>query len=132
MPAEHRACPVCGAAHAIGARCPTIDARARVMDVVSPRRSGWDRARRSVSPAHRLFRRHLLKQSDLCVSCGATDRLQLDHIVALADGGDDELWNCQLLCSRCHESKTRKEAKARRERVKAASFDGLGDARPSD
>lgn len=37
-----------------------------------------------------------------CTRCGSTSDLQLDHIVPLARGGADELWNLQTLCRRCN------------------------------
>lgn len=41
-----------------------------------------------------------------CVKCGATDRLQVDHIVPLILGGDNDLNNLQTLCTDCHATKT--------------------------
>ena len=40
-----------------------------------------------------------------CVVCGGTKSLQVDHIVAVADGGSDEVDNLQTLCRECHDSK---------------------------
>ena len=40
-----------------------------------------------------------------CVVCGGTKSLQVDHIVAVADGGSDEVDNLQTLCRKCHDSK---------------------------
>ena len=43
-----------------------------------------------------------------CATCGKSENieLQVDHIVALADGGEDERANIQLLCRECHKKKT--------------------------
>ena len=34
---------------------------------------------------------------------------QIDHVVALADGGEDALHNLQALCANCHADKTQRE-----------------------
>jgi len=48
-----------------------------------------------------------------CAGCGELTRFpdgfQLDHIVALANGGEDTEGNCQVLCHPCHEAKTRRD-----------------------
>ena len=44
-----------------------------------------------------------------CARCGATERLELDHVVPLGDGGADDLANVQLLCAVCHAAKTAAE-----------------------
>lgn len=45
-----------------------------------------------------------------CIKCGSKTRLEVDHIVALRDGGDPfELSNLQTLCGSCHAKKTRIE-----------------------
>ena len=40
--------------------------------------------------------------------------LNVDHVVAIADGGSDSLDNLQILCKDCHRAKTSNEAKARK------------------
>jgi 5-methylcytosine-specific restriction endonuclease McrA len=40
-----------------------------------------------------------------CAHCGSTERLQVDHIVAVAKGGKTEMGNLQILCGRCNSSK---------------------------
>lgn len=39
---------------------------------------------------------------DQCVWCGATERLNLDHIIPVFDGGLPERWNAQTLCHPCN------------------------------
>ena len=71
--------------------------------------------------------------SDLLVTMGF-DRLpksarripklyQVDHIVALEEGGPDEVSNCQILCTPCHRKKTAhhagRRAKTARQQYKA-------------
>jgi len=40
-----------------------------------------------------------------CNSCGATTDLTVDHIVALANGGTNDLSNFQTLCRSCNSRK---------------------------
>lgn len=42
---------------------------------------------------------------DVCVWCGATDNLTLDHIVPLSKGGDNRIDNLQILCRSCNAKK---------------------------
>lgn len=37
-----------------------------------------------------------------CAICGATERLQVDHRLPLARGGDNTFANLQALCARCN------------------------------
>lgn len=42
-----------------------------------------------------------------CVKCGIAVLVgQVDHILSLEDGGDNDDRNMQLLCTPCHERKT--------------------------
>lgn len=40
-----------------------------------------------------------------CRRCGATERLQVDHIVAVVHGGSDDPSNLQTLCGPCNRAK---------------------------
>lgn len=42
-----------------------------------------------------------------CVVCHSTERVQVDHILAVAKGGDNSIENGQTLCWNCHYQKTR-------------------------
>ncbi len=42
-----------------------------------------------------------------CASCGADGPLTIDHIVALRDGGPDNITNIQPLCAVCNDRKGR-------------------------
>lgn len=48
-----------------------------------------------------------------CCQCGEKDkrRLQVDHIRPRALGGSDDFDNLQVLCTRCHQRKTKKDLK---------------------
>lgn len=39
------------------------------------------------------------------MKCGASENLQLDHVVPLSKGGDNTLRNAQVLCGPCNQSK---------------------------
>ena len=60
-----------------------------------------------------VIRKHVLTASPLCVMCKANGRVTLatevDHIVALVNGGEDNHENRQALCSECHAEKTRRD-----------------------
>jgi hypothetical protein len=46
---------------------------------------------------------NLVHQCDkTCVICGGTDRLQVPHRIALADGGTNQLSNLELRCETHH------------------------------
>ena len=55
-----------------------------------------------------------------CVACGAAEELELDHAVALMNGGSNELDNLYALCHTCHVVKTRMDRGLKRHRVKLA------------
>lgn len=62
-----------------------------------------------------------------CRACGSDERLQVDHITELADGGEpyDES-NLQTLCEDCHKSKTAIARDLRRARAAAEAEAGPG------
>lgn len=47
----------------------------------------------------------------VCVRCGATEALTLDHIIPRVYGGTNERSNFQLLCLPCHRLKSRGEVR---------------------
>ena len=57
------------------------------------------------------IRQRFLRANPLCMSCYergyAQAATQLDHIIALVNGGTDTQDNRQGLCDECHEAKTR-------------------------
>jgi 5-methylcytosine-specific restriction enzyme A len=56
------------------------------------------------------IRKRWMSHSPLCVECDKAGRTrlgtQLDHILALVNGGEDTDDNRQLLCDDCHSAKT--------------------------
>lgn len=60
-------------------------------------------------------RERLFNEQPLCVECERQGRVraatQRDHIVPLAEGGQDVPGNIQGLCSECHSAKSQEEAK---------------------
>lgn len=67
-------------------------------------------ARRIRGRALQKLRARLLADSPLCVLCRKQGRVtpatEIDHVVALTNGGGNEDENLQCLCSECHELKT--------------------------
>lgn len=45
------------------------------------------------------------RDGNKCVKCGSRKYLQIDHIIAVRNGGDDDLKNFQTLCGKCNASK---------------------------
>jgi len=82
-------------------------------DCAIPRRQpkysyDWNRphsAGRGYGYQHRQARLEYLAANPNCRRCGR-EATQVDHIVALADGGADEDHNKQPLCGSCHSRKT--------------------------
>lgn len=60
-------------------------------------------ARRSLSPQ----RKQAIKDRDngTCVLCGSRERLEVDHIIAVAIGGTNDDSNLQTLCKKCNRAK---------------------------
>jgi len=40
-----------------------------------------------------------------CARCGAAGKMQIDHVIPVAQGGPSEMWNLQLLCAPCNLAK---------------------------
>lgn len=83
-----KACVVCGK-WSDQARCPSHRAGRGA--------NGWEWTR--------LRAQALARDLGMCQKCGkrATD---VDHIIALKNGGTNDLWNLQSLCGECHDTKT--------------------------
>lgn len=81
-----------------------------------------------ITPRLNTVRRkaHRAALPQVCVQCGATDALTLDHILARSLGGTNHRSNLQILCCLCNKAKGRRECaelqrRLRKER-KAAYF----------
>ncbi len=62
------------------------------------------------------MRDRILGANPLCAMCRAALATEMDHIVALTNGGTNDQDNLQGLCAACHEVKTLKDL-GRRPRV---------------
>jgi 5-methylcytosine-specific restriction protein A len=54
----------------------------------------------------------IFEKSQMCVSCQKVltiKSFELDHILALANGGTNDMNNIQMLCKTCHQDKTKAE-----------------------
>ena len=81
-----------------------------------PKRSRWNTKRR-VSRKKLEFSaktKRLVDKRDgrTCRVCGSEENLIYDHILNIARGGDNCPENCQILCKRHHDLKTRREIQA--------------------
>lgn len=89
-----------------GSRCPLHPAPA------------WsrrpDRPKRETGRRLQAKRAALFSREPLCRSCEAAGRTRLasirDHVIPLAEGGEDVDSNTQPLCEPCHDAKTQAEA----------------------
>lgn len=56
---------------------------------------------------HVYCRRHEIFARDgyRCVHCGASDRLEVDHVISIARNGSDDIGNLQTLCKPCNSGK---------------------------
>ena len=85
--------------------------------------SDWPRRGKYRSPSPRQPRGHefsaatrkaaLARAGNRCEQCLATGRLDVDHIVAVADGGAETIDNAQVLCRTCHVAKTTRDLRER-------------------
>ena len=68
------------------------------------------------------MRKALFTRSPLCAACELVGRVTLatqrDHIIPLAEGGEDNDGNTQGLCFACHETKSIEESKRGRQRAR--------------
>ncbi|CAP00380.1 hypothetical protein; putative nuclease [Acinetobacter baumannii SDF] len=63
-------------------------------------------------PWRRLKAKIHLRDKYTCQCCGVvTMELELDHIVNIAQGGNDDESNLQSLCVPCHKAKTQAESR---------------------
>jgi hypothetical protein len=59
-------------------------------------------------------RRRVRKQlPQICVQCGTTDELTIDHKIPRVYGGTNDLSNLQMLCLTCHRTKASTEVRHR-------------------
>ncbi|MCV4343247.1 HNH endonuclease [Pseudomonas capsici] len=62
-------------------------------------------------PWRRIRDRVLLRDQYTCRGCGVvTNELEVDHIINVAEGGNDDDANLQSLCIPCHQAKTATES----------------------
>ena len=89
----------------------TLRPRLRPMSNHQPK-SRWGNSRGG-RPWRRLREQVLARDLYTCQHCGQIGgQLEVDHIINVAHGGNDELYNLQTLCKICHDKKTKAESHA--------------------
>jgi hypothetical protein len=56
------------------------------------------------------LRKEILARDKVCTNCGSAKNLEVDHIIAIVNGG--KMWdknNLRVLCHRCHVQKTKQD-----------------------
>ena len=59
--------------------------------------------------ARQKMRARLLAANPICYVCGTAVAVELDHKVALTNGGSNDDENLGGICTQCHEAKTLKD-----------------------
>jgi len=99
------------------AKLPTLKPRLQVAKIKptqsaaqpQPKRWGSGRGGR---PWRRLKQKIHTRDGWTCLHCGITTmKLELDHIINVAQGGTDDESNLQSLCVECHKVKSQKESR---------------------
>ena len=120
-------CPKCGTVHITGARCPNDPRRKRRPTPADAGRAvnePWRRAY-GTQPYLRARQAVIERQGGRCADCGkacaskkngrwttAKGGGEVDHEVALCEGGSNDPSNLTLRCRSCH---AKRDAKRRRE-----------------
>ncbi len=64
---------------------------------------GWERSEfRRLPKGWAQLRRRVLRRDRLCQLCFRVPAVEVDHVVARADGGSDEVSNLRGVCGECH------------------------------
>ena len=91
-------------------------------------RSAERQARRGVQPyAIQSLDRAFGEGPHACAKCGATERLEIDHIVPKRLGGDHRKPNLQILCADCHREKSLSDMSGTESEASEISIPGFGD-----
>lgn len=74
--------------------------------IYSATRQAKNRLRMYANLFNRDMRKVLINDAAVCCLCQSKNKLQIDHITPLANGGKNEVSNVQILCSKCNRSKS--------------------------
>ncbi|MFB6347850.1 HNH endonuclease [Moraxella sp. ZJ142] len=89
----------------------TLKPRLKPTQTHTPKKS-WGNGRGG-RPWRALRAKVLLRDAYTCQHCQrAGGRLEVDHIINIAQGGSDDMSNLQTLCHDCHAIKTQAESMA--------------------
>lgn len=70
--------------------------------------------RKRKQPSRKLKEKVLMKYHHICVSCGSTEKLEIDHIKPVSKGGKNIFTNLQVLCKTCNLKKGVKYGKTKK------------------
>lgn len=91
------------------AKLPTLQPRLKPTQSHTPKRN-WGKGRGG-GRWRKLRDEILARDNYTCQCCGRVGgRLELDHIVNVAQGGTNDKSNLQILCQSCHKTKTQSES----------------------
>lgn len=100
--------------------CPELTTRTRCAKHEAQVARQWDRQRgtarqRGYDARWNNLARRYIRQHPTCELCGEHPAKEVDHIIALRDGGQKyATYNMQALCRPCHRRKTAQEKTRRR------------------
>lgn len=91
------------------AKLTTLQTRLKPTTTHTPKKN-WGKGRGGRS-WRKLKDKILARDNYTCQSCGRVGgRLELDHIINVAQGGTNNQDNLQILCHDCHKQKTQTES----------------------
>jgi hypothetical protein len=108
----------------VGPQCSSEEADRRVQEYFRAANAGL--AGKPLGAVHArkvsdTIKEFILQRDGHCIICGSTTKLEVDHKVALENGGTNDIGNLAALCDVCHTKKTTMDNSLRHHREKLRS-----------